>query len=272
MKGIETKVRLGDLEVSENNHYNLTDIQSLMCSIKKYGLIEPLTIWGPTENGKAIVLSGGRRTLALREICGEDEMIPCYLLSYSMTGEEEYNHIEESNAHNRKLRKRDIQRYRYQLMTKLKESLEKGQIDRSDIPKMFAETTGCTVRLGRSYTKIFLDGAPEIRDAVGEGMLNAMPAASLLDVVPYKKQAEVAEELCKCKRSERQRRLEEIRMEYSNPHDKKEALMRKDVKVIRREMRNILKLKRHYTGDEFNLIKQELKKDGILDELKAFLN
>ena len=79
------QIKREDIEVSENNFYSISNIESLKQSIDTIGLKQPLMVH-QKENGKYKLLGGERRLTALDELIAEgkwNKPIPCVVQDYN---------------------------------------------------------------------------------------------------------------------------------------------------------------------------------------------
>lgn len=166
---------LEKLEPSILNNYDVGDLSDLISSIRYCGLLSPLTVIGPNEDGIYEILSGERRYRAMSQIREDDpeafSEVPCYVIGRSgMDQTIKQLVIEISNLETREFN-RDV--HRLQVVSLYKDLADKGTIDQQEIVKRVQDSLKVSPRYARMYVSIFKNAIPELRDAVETETLSA---------------------------------------------------------------------------------------------------
>lgn len=167
--GKQISVSVDNLAPSPYNTYDVEDVADLKNSIYLHGLITPLTVIGPDEDGKYTILSGERRYHAILEINeGDSGMhisdIPCYVIGGSnMDVVSQRLIIELSNLETREFNRDD---HRFQVIRLLKEMSENGTILQQEMVKIASKQLGVSSRYSKMYFTVFNKGSEKVIDAV----------------------------------------------------------------------------------------------------------
>lgn len=164
-------ININDLLSTPKNNYELVDIPELAGNIKSVGLLTPLSVIGPNENGKYEILSGNRRFTAINinneEVTDEDKMteIPCYILGpITMNATVQKLIIESSNLETRDENK---DKHRFNIIRLLKDLADSGDISKSKIVHEAGKYMKMSNRYRSMYLHIFNKGVDELKDLVG---------------------------------------------------------------------------------------------------------
>lgn len=150
------------------NSYDTSDIEDLAGNISYCGLITPLTVIGPNEEGKYIIMSGERRYKAITEIRKKEperfNEIPCLICgSSNMSENEQRLLIESANTETRSVK---VNERRFEIIKILFSMAEADIISQKDIVKEAEKYIQCSDRYRRMYLKIFKNQNKELQDLV----------------------------------------------------------------------------------------------------------
>lgn len=166
---------LKSLEPSVLNSYEVGDLEDLASSIRSCGILSPLTVVGPNEDGVYEILAGERRYRALSLIQEKDgveyNQVPCHIVGDSNLDQTiKKLIIEISNLETREFN-RDV--HRLQVVSLYKELADKGTIEQQDIVRRVQNSLKVSPRYARMYVSIFKNAIPELRAAVETGYVTA---------------------------------------------------------------------------------------------------
>lgn len=165
----QMKIDINLLYPSPLNSFDVEDISDLVNSIKTCGLLTPLTVIGPNEDGRYEILSGERRYRSIsqinKEIPGFMTEVPCYLIGASNMGDVRKKlAIELSNLEARDDYNRDT--HRLQVIKLYKQLADDGEIEEKEIVRLVGESMKLSKRYSGMYLTIFRSGIPELQKAV----------------------------------------------------------------------------------------------------------
>lgn len=158
-----------DLVPSPLNTYEVADLEYLMESLEIHGLISPLSVIGPREDGKYEILAGCRRYQAICEINkkhGKEvfQDVACYLIgNSSMNKTVQQLLIEVSNLEVRDFNRND---HRLQVARLVKQMADDGMIEQSSVAKRMAKVLSIDPRYSRMYLSIAEKGTDNLIHAV----------------------------------------------------------------------------------------------------------
>ena len=161
-------VDIDKLKPSPFNSFKIVDLDELENDIKTYGLLTPLSVIGPDENGYYIILCGERRYHVLSKLHEESSelyaKVPCLLLGPATMDETmQQLIIEVSNVSTRTF---DQTPHRMKIVSLLKEMADSGEIRKSSIAKQAAEYCKISKKYARYYVNIFNSKNEELKKAV----------------------------------------------------------------------------------------------------------
>lgn len=157
------------LDPSPFNTFEVQDVEELVDSIRIYGLLTPLSVIGPLDNGHYSILCGERRYLAIKKIKENysAEMfneVPSYVVGdKNMDVVSQQLIIEINNIDTRDFNKED---HRFQVVRLLKEMEEHGTIDQKKMVAIAAKKLSIHPRYSRMYFSIFKKGSEKTIEAV----------------------------------------------------------------------------------------------------------
>lgn len=184
------------LKPSEFNEFEIDGLDDLKESIMTFGLLTPLTVIGPFEDGKYSTLAGERRYTVIQDLVGEGYKylvdVPCLIV-----GDKDMNVtlqkliIETSNLETRNFNKTP----HYFKVVELLFELYKGKdVKRSKIVKETANRLKSSKRYGRMIVQIFEKGEESLFEMAKEGKI-PIDKASRLASLPKEDQAEAVQEI-----------------------------------------------------------------------------
>lgn len=163
-------ISIEKLKPSKLNHFEVNDIEEMQGSIMSLGLLTPLSVIGPDEDGYYNILSGERRYTAIKKITeeGNDEFqeVPCYILDSSDMDEiiQEITII----ASNVETRDFDKNQYRFHIIKLLKNLSESGEIKKNKVVAEAGKYMKVSRRYRSMYMQIFEKGSDDLMDMVGK--------------------------------------------------------------------------------------------------------
>lgn len=163
-------VGVSDLKPSPLNSFDATDIEELAGNIRALGLLVPLSVAGPDEDGKYEILSGERRfrAISLLNEEGEEpfmEKVPCYVIGPSDMSETskrlaiEIGNLEVRDDFN-------VDAHRFEVIRLYKQLADEGTVAEKHIVGEFRKTLKLSKRYSVMYMTVFRDGIPELMDSV----------------------------------------------------------------------------------------------------------
>lgn len=167
--GKVSKVSLESLEPSPYNTFSVDEYDDLKGSILSCGLITPLTVIGPSDEGKYQIISGERRFRALSEINSENpgsfDLVPVYIVGdIHMDVLKQKLLIESSNLETRD--QYNVNDHRLNVVKILKEMKESGDADFDDVAEELGKYIKTSRRYRNMYIQIFDNGTDEIQKIV----------------------------------------------------------------------------------------------------------
>lgn len=171
-----------DICMNPFNSFEPLDLEELEKSISLYGLIVPLSVIGPFEDGKYTLIAGERR---YRCICSGGEKglfhiddIPCHVVgSKEMSDLNQQLLIELSNLD---VRPFNVNEHRARVMDILKQMFESDDITKKEVAEMSAKYFKTSDRYGRYWRRVFLSDEKEIQDLVASDKISIHTAHDLI--------------------------------------------------------------------------------------------
>lgn len=143
-------------------------LSDIMDGIKNYGILTPMIVAGPENDGLYEILEGEQRFHAINLLNQEEETaiteIPCFIVCDS----------KDAQAKNQlyiqlQLRVKDDSRTenrRFEVVKILIDLAERGEISEEEITPYLSRCFGVSQRYARMYKTVFMSGVPELVDAV----------------------------------------------------------------------------------------------------------
>lgn len=195
------------LKCSKYNNYPLNDMDEMEGSILSVGLISPLSVIGPDENGDYFYLSGNRRFTAIKNLNERGEthytQIPCCIIGdINMPVLVQKLIIESANLETREF---DKNARRFNVIKILEDMVKDGILRKSQVCRQAAKYMKISRRYRSMYINIFRNGDDELQDLVSEktdeknrisvskaNTIASMPMAEQKDVIEKIKNGENA--------------------------------------------------------------------------------
>lgn len=158
------------IELNPLNNWANGNMKDLVDSISTIGLITPLSLIGPMENGLYRLISGERRYKSICECTkntDENFEIPCYIVGDSKMSQEMQSILIE--AANLEVRETDIQtlnEHRSNVMEQLFALVEKGEITEREVASKAADIFKTSDTYARFWKRIFSSGIPSLKQMV----------------------------------------------------------------------------------------------------------
>lgn len=167
-----------------NKDTDVNFIADMVGSIKSVGLITPLSVVGPMDNGKYQILSGERRYRAIRKIAAEDnnlfKEVPCYIFGdRTMDVLLQQLAIETANLETRDINKDE---HILNIIGILKE-MDNGE-KHNNVIKEMGKYMKISDRYKRMYRTIFETGTEQTKDLLNKKVLAVHEAATISGQAP----------------------------------------------------------------------------------------
>lgn len=168
------------IEVNPLNNWDNGNLKDLIDSIENIGLITPLSVIGPIENGLYRLISGERRYKSICQITEnskENFQIPCYIVGESdMSKEMQCILIETANLEVRETDIRTVNEHRANVMEQLLVLADNKEIKEHNIAAKAAEIFKVSDTYARFWQRIFRKGIPPLKEMVKNGELGIKSA------------------------------------------------------------------------------------------------
>ena len=189
------RIELSLLIPSPLNNYPIGDITSLMGSIKSCGLITPLSVIGPANDGTYTILAGERRITAIRNLIDSGDYsldsLPCYILGpITMPEIEQKLIIESSNLESRDEADYNKNEHRMNIIRLLKKMADDGSIKHSQIVERAGYYMKGSARYRKMFLQVFENANPIVRGLMEKGKIKVTDA-SKLSYLPDEAQEEI---------------------------------------------------------------------------------
>ena len=168
------------IEVNPLNNWDNGNLRDLVDSIKTLGLVTPLSVIGPMENGVYRLISGERRYKSICEITektDEEFQIPCYIVGASdMSKEMQCVLIETANLEVRETDTKTINEHRANVMEQLLILSDNAEIKEHNVASKAAEIFKTSDTYARFWQRIFRKGIDPLKEMVKAGELGVKTA------------------------------------------------------------------------------------------------
>lgn len=185
------------IELNPLNNWDNGNMKDLVDSISTIGLITPLSLIGPMENGLYRLISGERRYKSICECTkntDENFEIPCYIVGDSKMSQEMQSILIE--AANLEVRETDIQtlnEHRSNVMEQLFALVEKGEITEREVASKAADIFKTSDTYARFWKRIFSSGIPSLKQMVKSGELGVKSANQIAKHLPEEQEKAIKE-------------------------------------------------------------------------------
>ena len=188
-KGELKNISINDLQRSEFNDFEITDIDALTTSINSMGLLTPISVIGPDVDGKYTILSGERRYTAIKSIREDKpevfESVPCVVLGgIDLPSAVQKLIIEMSNVETRDFNK-NLHYFRIvQLLKECDDADENEEpLTRYGIARKMAERLKMSPRYCALIVQVFEEGSPNLVRAVEQDEITMAEADNLRKMI-----------------------------------------------------------------------------------------
>lgn len=189
------------------NDFAMEDIAELKNSLMTYGLLEPLGVIGPLDDGTYMLLSGERRLNALNSLFEEQKIEP-FQIPVFILGDKDMDEVQQkliiktSNLETRE--NMDRNRHKAEIMELLKKQVESDDITAKMAAEKAAAFFKTSDRYARYWRMVFFNGDEEIKDMVKNNQIDIKSASALVSMKDEEKREAYIE---KAKNGENVRRL-----------------------------------------------------------------
>lgn len=158
------------LKCSPYNKYDLFDMEDMEGSILSVGLLSPLTVIGPDDNGDYYYLSGKRRFTAIQSLNEKGQTdykeIPCLIKG----GMDVPELVQELMAESANIETRDFDKNarRFKVIRILEAMVQDGTLRKSQVRKQAGKYMKVSDRYRSMYLNIFRKGEDGLQDMVGK--------------------------------------------------------------------------------------------------------
>lgn len=192
-----TMIPRNKLRSSPLNNYTLSDIDRMEAMIKAAGLLSPLTVIGPFEDGMYDIISGHRRYAGISKYAEESdyagtfEEIPCNIVGSSDMNElSQRLRIQIANLESRDDTDKD--EHRFELIGIMKDMKEAGMVTEQAMLEDLEKYMQVSPRYMRMYMTIFSNATEGTKQLLKDKKLAKVEAASL-SYLPEKAQETAVE-------------------------------------------------------------------------------
>lgn len=193
-----TQLNLSMIKANPLNNFEMIDMDDLKKSIYSYGLITPLTVFGPFDDGKYMLLAGERRWRCCRKLQEEGKLPKNYEVPVMIYAPENLNEtiqkivIRVSNIENRDdTRKIETMA---EVMELLGELVSNGEMEEREMAKKASELFKVSDRWGRYWRRVFMSDDEELKTMVKDRTVNIHEASDILSLNEEKRN-QVKEEI-----------------------------------------------------------------------------
>ena len=183
------------IQTNPENSWENGDLTDLIASIRSFGIIEPLAIMGPMEDGNYQLLSGERRYKSILKIEEEDGVqisIPCYLKSDgTLSKEMQRIYINSANLESREPDMRTKNAHRAAIMEDLLRIQESEHFSDRSIAAKASELFKCTPTYARFWKLVFTNGTDKLKDLLKDNGVSAKNASKISILTPEQQEAVV---------------------------------------------------------------------------------
>lgn len=164
------------------NHFPIGDLTDLKNTIAQFGILSPLSVVGPYDDGTYRIIAGHRRYNSWCQLCAEGRVsgpIPYYVVGdKDMTEREQYLRILISNIEAREENTSNI--YKAELLEVLHQMAVDGEIKEKEISSKMAEYMKTSTRYARYWTRVFGADNEELKELVKDNKLSIKNANKII--------------------------------------------------------------------------------------------
>lgn len=195
----QVSIAIDKLKASPLNSYEMTDIDDLKMDIMTYGLLVPLTVCGPNEDGMYEILSGHRRYEAIRRAREEGNLSDYDKITCMIVGNDDLSDIKKKliiEVTNLTAR-RDFneEAHRFTVIDCLKKLVEEGEEDERNIVKRAANYFGTSERYAGMYKSIMEKGTKELQEVAKDGTIASISDLQRLSAMDEETQNEAIKQI-----------------------------------------------------------------------------
>ena len=166
------------------NHFPIGDLSDLKNTIEQFGILSPLSVIGPYDDGTYRIISGHRRYASWCELCKEGRVsgpVPYYVVGdKEMTEREQYIRILISNIEAREENTSNV--YKAELLEVLRQMAAEGEIREKAISRKMAEYMKTSTRYARYWTRVFGSENEELKELVRDNKLSIKNANKIVSM------------------------------------------------------------------------------------------
>ena len=229
------------------NTWENGDMDGMVASIRSFGILEPLTVMGPFEDGNYMLLAGERRLKSIWRIEQEDGVkipTPCYLKGDSgLSKELQKIYIDSANPESREPDIWTKNEHRESIMENLLIMQSNGEFTESKIATKASELFKCTPTYARFWKLVFQNGTESLKELLKENEISAKNAAKISCLDP-EQQEEAIE------------RIREVNSLTNRSGDLQQGVKAKDVPTVKDIIESVKGTEERKTEDEVNGIQQ----------------
>ena len=179
------QIDISQLMPSSLNTYDTSDIADLRGNIEACGLITPLTVIGPFDDGMYQIMSGERRFKALTQLIADGyehfKIVPCYVCGASnMPDVERQLLIEAANLESREYTEEERNKHRIRVIRIIKAMAATNNEKHQWVLKKAEAYMSCSERYRKMYLRIIEENDESMIGMIEQGNLSIPQANAIL--------------------------------------------------------------------------------------------
>lgn len=232
-------VSLSDLRTEDYGVDSNFELNRIQAELTEHGLLQPVSVVGPYEDGSYLIIDGARRVNAFRQMASgkEDVYIPCYVVGDDQTSFEDAKLL--AYASNRIKRTNDsVLNLRYTEM--VYDLAVRQKIKEQHMSSMIARMTGLSTRMARKYITVVDQGGQKLKEWIREGSLGICEAYDICTYVAGRNnQYRCAKILMDAPRGAKEVLLQRLRKGYSISNSEEIIASYQDTQNVRQAAEQI---------------------------------
>lgn len=174
------KIPLGKITIPENRGIDSdTGLDVLTEEIMEHGLISPVSVAGPYEDGTYKVVEGARRIKSLRSIL-KGNSIPCYVVAGAVTDRE----LQLLALGANRVHREDDASLNVKYAQIVFDECVEGWVEEHHTAATLAEMSGLTKKQARKYMRLTKNGTKKLQEAVSQSRMSVDMASAIISAAP----------------------------------------------------------------------------------------
>lgn len=175
-----TMLPLSQIVIPENRGIDSdSKMDEITEELLEHGLLSPVSVAGPYEDGTYKVIEGARRIKSLRTFIKKSE-IPCYIVAEAVSDREMQLLALGAN----RVHREDDVSLNIKYAQIIFDDCVDGKIEELHAPAALSKITGLTVKQSRKYMRITREGTDVVQKAVSDGKLPINLAQEIVKAAP----------------------------------------------------------------------------------------